>query len=75
MRYGSIEATQDYADDKYFWPNVTCQKLLYNENAVVNSVLDTTKNLQFGNNLYLYIYLLKSIQKLNESFARRFFLP
>ncbi|XP_034178249.2 uncharacterized protein LOC117603333 [Osmia lignaria lignaria] len=40
LRYGKIEATQDYADGAYFWPNVTCQKLFYKENVVVNSALD-----------------------------------
>ncbi|XP_012142815.2 uncharacterized protein LOC100876654 isoform X1 [Megachile rotundata] len=48
VRYGSMETTQDYANAAYFWPNVTCQKLLYNNHAIVNSALDVTFDSQFG---------------------------
>ncbi|XP_026666745.1 receptor-type tyrosine-protein phosphatase T-like isoform X2 [Ceratina calcarata] len=40
LRYSTMEATQDYHDYKYFWPNVTCQKLSYNESILVNVVSD-----------------------------------
>ncbi|KOC66469.1 Receptor-type tyrosine-protein phosphatase kappa [Habropoda laboriosa] len=37
LRYATIEVAQDYADGKYFWPNVTCQRLYNDESTVVNN--------------------------------------
>ncbi|XP_076241150.1 receptor-type tyrosine-protein phosphatase F [Calliopsis andreniformis] len=44
IRYANMEAMLDY-DNNYYWPNVTCQKLFYNESIIVNSARDATTNL------------------------------
>ncbi|XP_076679005.1 receptor-type tyrosine-protein phosphatase F [Andrena cerasifolii] len=47
VRYASMKATKDYGNGDYFWPNVTCQKLFYNENVVVDSLPDATLGVDF----------------------------
>ncbi|XP_017766509.1 PREDICTED: uncharacterized protein LOC108555393 [Eufriesea mexicana] len=47
MRYGIMEATQDYYYSNYVWPNVTCQKLSHNGSIVVDSTRDATINSEF----------------------------
>ncbi|KAG7189118.1 hypothetical protein KM043_008691 [Ampulex compressa] len=47
VRIASMTATQDYANYKYIWRNVTCQKLSYDENTLVNSVQDPRLGTKF----------------------------
>ncbi|XP_076650147.1 receptor-type tyrosine-protein phosphatase delta [Halictus rubicundus] len=47
-RKGKMTATVDYHDSRYYWPNVTCQKLFYNENTVVTSLPVATLNMEFA---------------------------
>ncbi|XP_017788720.1 PREDICTED: receptor-type tyrosine-protein phosphatase kappa-like [Habropoda laboriosa] len=49
LRYATIEVAQDYADGKYFWPNVTCQRLYNDESTVVSSLPDVKINSEFDN--------------------------
>ncbi|KZC07125.1 Receptor-type tyrosine-protein phosphatase T [Dufourea novaeangliae] len=46
VRIGSIVASQDY-NNGFFWPDVTCQKLFYNESIVVNAALNAVRNVTF----------------------------
>ncbi|KAG7191164.1 hypothetical protein KM043_018827 [Ampulex compressa] len=47
VRIASMTATTDYANYKYIWRNVTCQKLSYDENTLVNSVQDPRLGMKF----------------------------
>ena len=44
-----MKAKKDYGNGDYFWPNVTCQKLFYNKNIVVDSLPDAKLGVEFGN--------------------------
>ncbi|XP_076285728.1 uncharacterized protein LOC143211702 [Lasioglossum baleicum] len=47
IRKVSMKAIQDY-DSEYYWPNITCQKLFYNDNTVVSSLPPATLNMEFA---------------------------
>lgn len=50
VRTGSLYTSQILYphESAYTWPNVTCQKLFYNESIVVSSVTPVTPSLEFG---------------------------
>ncbi|XP_072767764.1 receptor-type tyrosine-protein phosphatase S-like isoform X2 [Anoplolepis gracilipes] len=46
LRWGSMDTKQDRGEkSEKFWPNVTCQKLFYDDHTVVNSILDAKSDM------------------------------
>lgn len=43
-----MTAKQDW-EKVFFWPDVTCEKLFYEDHTVVNSALDINPALELGN--------------------------
>ncbi|XP_012274065.1 receptor-type tyrosine-protein phosphatase S isoform X2 [Orussus abietinus] len=43
-RSSVMTTSEDYSDD-YFWPNVTCQRIFYRQNSVVQTALKSVNNL------------------------------
>ncbi|CAK9827233.1 Receptor-type tyrosine-protein phosphatase kappa [Anthophora retusa] len=49
FKYAGMNVTQDYADGKYFWSNVTCESLNNGNSTVVSSLPDAKINPEFDN--------------------------
>lgn len=55
LRSGAIVHRKDWENNReYFWPNVTCQKLFYDEHAIVNPISHVKSDISMGNNV-IYI--------------------